>query len=74
MSEDSKSVPASARPIADEHGRTADIHYSKSQIARMVELKRAGKPIKLPPGVNMDDYPVKAATPATPATPPDSSR
>lgn len=64
---DSDKTPASARPIADENGRTVDLHYSKNHIARLVELKRQGKKIKLPPGVNMDDYP------ATPAQPTDST-
>lgn len=57
MGQDDSKTPASARPIADENGRTVDLHYSKGHIARLIELKRQGKRIKLPPGVTIDDAP-----------------
>lgn len=54
---DTDNKPASARPVADENGRTVELHYSPGHIARLKELKRQGKKIKLPPGVTLDDAP-----------------
>lgn len=55
MKDDDKKLPASARPIADENGRTVDLHYSRGQIEDLKRRKRAGAKIKLPPGVTLDD-------------------
>lgn len=50
-------VPASQRPIADENGRTSNLHYSAAHIERIKQMKRDGRRVNLPPGVTMDDEP-----------------
>lgn len=61
MADDKSNLPASARPVTDDKGRTSTLKYSRSHIAQLVAMKRAGKRINLPDGVNMDDYPDPAA-------------
>lgn len=47
-------MPASARPIADENGRTARLHYSTAHLRKIFDMKKAGRRVKIPDGVTME--------------------
>lgn len=44
-------MPASARPLADEHGLTSRLHYSKAHLRKILDMKKAGRRVKLPAGI-----------------------
>lgn len=63
----SETVPASARPLTDPRtGLRSELHYSRSHLRKILEMKKAGRRVKLPPGYDSIEQ-LEEAVNGTPA-------